>query len=118
MNDGLNYGHGAAMAFATYSNPVFLEYAKQVWWAVKTYTLSQSELDTGTASLKNISLTPTCQGLTMIGGTFREKAPTAPNINTLSTGGFLVCAGSVSFNHVTFTDTVQSVRFTGRNHWR
>lgn len=65
MNAGIahrNYGHGAAMAFATYSNPVFLEYAKQVWWAVKTYTLSQSELDAGTAPLKNISLTPTCQG--------------------------------------------------------
>ncbi|KAJ6492165.1 hypothetical protein C8R45DRAFT_1137275 [Mycena sanguinolenta] len=101
-----NYGHGAVMAFATYKNPIFLDYAKQVWWTVKSYTLSQSEVDAGTVPSKNFVVTPTCLGsksivelyfllsfvetVTMAGGTFREKDLTVPDINTLSTGGFLI----------------------------
>ncbi|KAJ6556197.1 hypothetical protein B0H19DRAFT_140452 [Mycena capillaripes] len=90
MNDGVNYGHAAVIAYTTYQNPIFLEYAKQVWWAVQTYTISQKELDVGTTPLKNFTLEPTCEGITMAGGTFREKSFTSPNINVEATGSFLV----------------------------
>ncbi|KAJ7648816.1 hypothetical protein DFH06DRAFT_1332411 [Mycena polygramma] len=92
MNDGINYGHGAVMAFTAYSNTLFLDYARQVWWAVEPYTLSQKDVDTGTIPLKNFTMITTCTGLTMAGGTFRvfEKDPNAPDMNAQSTGNFLV----------------------------
>ncbi|KAJ6552988.1 hypothetical protein B0H19DRAFT_1263414 [Mycena capillaripes] len=93
----LNYGHAAAVAYSTYKNPVFLQYAEQVWWAVNAYTLSETDLKTGTIPLKNFPLGPTCQGATMAGGTFRarpalvfEKDPASTTINTQATGNFLV----------------------------
>ncbi|KAJ7342472.1 hypothetical protein DFH08DRAFT_874337 [Mycena albidolilacea] len=81
-----NYGHAAAMAFSTYKNPVFLQYAEQVWWAVNAYTLTQKNVDSGTIALKNFTLGHTCQGITIAGGTFREKLDTATAINTQATG--------------------------------
>lgn len=61
-NPRRNYGHAAVIAYTTYKNPVFLEYAKQVWWAMNTYTILQKELDVGTTPLKNFTLEPTCEG--------------------------------------------------------
>ncbi|KAJ6555980.1 hypothetical protein B0H19DRAFT_947446, partial [Mycena capillaripes] len=66
----LNYGHGAAMAFTAYKNSIFLDYAKQVWWTARAYTLSQNDVNIGTVPLKNFTLNPTCHGITMAGGTF------------------------------------------------
>lgn len=57
-----NYGHAAAAAFAAYKNPKFLDYAEQVWWAAKAYTLSQNDVSVGTTPLKESTLSPTCHG--------------------------------------------------------
>ncbi|KAJ6458195.1 hypothetical protein C8R45DRAFT_1183631 [Mycena sanguinolenta] len=118
LSDGLNFGHGAAMEFATYKDPIFLEYAKQVWWIVESYTLSQSEVDAGTVPSKNFAMTPTCQGITMAGGTFREKAFTAPAINTLSTGGFLVLSALLAeaTGDDVYLDAAQNSASFIRNH--
>ncbi|KAJ6464850.1 Six-hairpin glycosidase-like protein [Mycena sanguinolenta] len=118
LNDGLNYGHGAVMAFATYKNPIFLDYAKQVWWTVESYTLSQSEVDAGTVPSKNFVVTPTCLGITMAGGTFREKDLTVPNINILSTGGFLVLSALLAeaTGEDTYLDAAKNSADFIRNH--
>jgi hypothetical protein len=61
-----NYGHGAVIAFKTYKSQAFLEYAKQVWWTAKEYTLSQTDVELGTVPLKNFALSPTCLGSELI----------------------------------------------------
>ncbi|KAJ7908484.1 hypothetical protein B0H13DRAFT_1455483, partial [Mycena leptocephala] len=60
----------AVIAFKTYKSQAFLEYAKQVWWTAKEYTLSQTDVDLGTVPLKDFALNPTCLGITTAGGTF------------------------------------------------
>jgi len=90
MNDGLNYGHGAAVAFATYKTQVFLTYAEQVWSTVKSFTLSQNDVNAGTVPLKEFTISPTCGGITTAGGTFRERSSTVSDINVQATGGFLI----------------------------
>ncbi|KAJ6554697.1 hypothetical protein B0H19DRAFT_1029835, partial [Mycena capillaripes] len=77
----LNYGHGAAVAFVTYKTQAFLKYAEQVWSTVKTFTLSQSDVDAGSIPLKEFTISPTCGGITTAGGTFREKSPTTSDIS-------------------------------------
>ncbi|KAF7362721.1 Glycoside hydrolase family 76 protein [Mycena venus] len=90
INDGLNYGHGAAVAYATYKTGVFLQYAEQAWWAAKAFTLGQNDVNSGTVPSKDFTISPTCGGITTAGATFREKSSTAPDINVLATGSFLV----------------------------
>ncbi|KAJ6556210.1 hypothetical protein B0H19DRAFT_1262307 [Mycena capillaripes] len=90
VGDGLNFGHAGVQAYTKYKSPLFLDYAKQVWWAMESYTLSQSELDIGTIASKSFTLETTCRGITMAGGTFRAKSPTSSDINVGATGGFLV----------------------------
>ncbi|KAJ7074694.1 hypothetical protein C8F01DRAFT_1101500 [Mycena amicta] len=90
INDGLNYGHAAAMAYKVYKNPTFLQYAEQSWWVGNAYTISAAELKNGSTSVKNYTLSQACAGITMAGGTFRAKDVNDPSINVLSTGGFLV----------------------------
>ncbi|KAJ7769010.1 hypothetical protein B0H16DRAFT_1518905 [Mycena metata] len=82
----LNYGHGAAVAFATYKTKAFLNYAEQVWSTVKTFTLSQSDVNAGSIPLKAFTINPTCGGITTAGGTFREKNSTSSDINIQATG--------------------------------
>ncbi|KAJ7796986.1 hypothetical protein B0H14DRAFT_3143605, partial [Mycena olivaceomarginata] len=57
-----NYGHGAAVAYATYKAGVFLQYAEQVWWAAKAFTLGQNDVDKGTIPSKDFTISPTCGG--------------------------------------------------------
>ncbi|KAJ7124370.1 hypothetical protein C8R44DRAFT_852259 [Mycena epipterygia] len=90
INDGLNYGHAAIIAYTTYKNPLFLEYAKQSWWWGRIYTISQDELNIGTLATKNFTLQKTCQSITMAGGTFYNQDLTSTDIVGLATGNFLV----------------------------
>ncbi|KAF7332921.1 Glycoside hydrolase family 76 protein [Mycena venus] len=90
INDGLHYGHGAAVAYEKYKTGVFLEYAEQVWWAAKAFTLGQNDVSKGTVPYKDFTISPTCGGITTAGATFREKSSTAGDINVQATGGFLV----------------------------
>ncbi|KAF8189560.1 hypothetical protein K438DRAFT_1971675 [Mycena galopus ATCC 62051] len=78
------------MAFVAYNNPVFLEYAIQVWSTAASYTLSQSDVNVGTVPFKDFAIASTCDSVTMAGGTFERKNPLAPTINVLATGGFFV----------------------------
>ncbi|KAF8189565.1 hypothetical protein K438DRAFT_1971679 [Mycena galopus ATCC 62051] len=63
LNDGLNYGHGAAMALAAYNNSVFLTYATQTFRWHGPVTASRW---------------------------LEAKDPAATGIDVLATGGFFV----------------------------
>ncbi|KAJ7854532.1 hypothetical protein B0H14DRAFT_3449531 [Mycena olivaceomarginata] len=69
-----NYGHGAAVAYATYKAGVFLQYAEQ------------NDVDKGTIPSKDFTISPTCGGITTAGATFREKSSTVADINIQATG--------------------------------
>ncbi|KAJ7773512.1 hypothetical protein B0H14DRAFT_2965821 [Mycena olivaceomarginata] len=81
-----NYGHGAAVAYATYKTEVFLQYAEQVWWTAKAFTLEQNDLNKGTVPFKDFTISSSCGGITTAGATFREKSSTIGDINVLATG--------------------------------
>ncbi|KAJ6596129.1 hypothetical protein DFH09DRAFT_973280 [Mycena vulgaris] len=102
INDGLNYGHAAAIAYKTYRNPLFLQFAIQSWWWGRLNTISQD----GLLDARNFDLSTTCQGISMAGGTFREKDPAAPEIGGLSTGTFLVLSALLAeaTSDVTYLD--------------
>ncbi|KAJ6556209.1 hypothetical protein B0H19DRAFT_1262306 [Mycena capillaripes] len=110
VGDGLTFGHAGVQAYNTYKNPLFLDYAKQVWLAAEIYTLSQSELDAGTMASKSFTLETTCQGITMAGGTFRAKSPTSSEINVGATGGFLVLSALLAeaTNETTYLNAAQA----------
>ncbi|KAJ6457253.1 glycosyl hydrolase family 76-domain-containing protein [Mycena sanguinolenta] len=90
IDNGLDYGHAAVIAYTTYNNPVFLQYAVESWWAARNYTLYPDNLDAGTFPGKNFPLSASCAGLSMAGGTFESRDPTNPSMNVFATGGFLV----------------------------
>ncbi|KAJ7668926.1 hypothetical protein B0H17DRAFT_873198, partial [Mycena rosella] len=71
----LNYGFAAAMAYKTYKDPMFLEYARQSWWWGRLNTISQADLNTGIVPGKNFTVCATCQAITMAGGTFYVSFP-------------------------------------------
>ncbi|KAF7293420.1 Glycoside hydrolase family 76 protein [Mycena indigotica] len=70
LNNGLNFGHGAVVAYKAYNNSLFLQFAVDAWSAAVPYTLTQAALDAGKTSNKNFTLSPDCQGVSMAGGTF------------------------------------------------
>ncbi|KAK7023262.1 glycosyl hydrolase family 76-domain-containing protein [Favolaschia claudopus] len=86
----LNYGHAAALALSAYKNSQYRVYADQVWWAVQPYTVAPSDVKAGFMTQKNITIISTCAGITVAGGTFRDKTPSDSLVNVLSTGGYLV----------------------------
>ncbi|KAF7290159.1 Glycoside hydrolase family 76 protein [Mycena indigotica] len=90
LNDGLNYGHGAIVAYKTYNVSVFLQYAVQSWWAAVPYTMTQAEVDAGKMPSKNFTLGASCQGATLAGGSFWNKDGQNPSVYVIATGNFLI----------------------------
>ncbi|KAF7288754.1 Glycoside hydrolase family 76 protein [Mycena indigotica] len=90
LNNGLNFGHGAVVAYKTYNNSLFLQFAVDAWSAVVPYTLTQAELDAGKTSNKNFTLSSDCQAVSMAGGTFWSTDPADPQLVVLATGSFFV----------------------------
>ncbi|KAF7288979.1 Glycoside hydrolase family 76 protein [Mycena indigotica] len=86
LNFGLNFGHGAIVAYKAYNEPVFLDYAIQSWWAAVPYTITQAELNLGAMASKSFDLSPSCQGATMAGGAFWSKDLENPEIVVIATG--------------------------------
>ncbi|KAJ7055700.1 hypothetical protein C8F01DRAFT_1157357 [Mycena amicta] len=114
INDGVNFGHGAIIAYKTYNISVFLQYAIESWWAVVPYTLTQAELDAGQIPTKSFSLTTSCQGITMAGGTFWSKDLDNPLLVGLATGSFMVLSAllaEVTSEPIYLTAALQSMSF-------
>ncbi|KAF7344389.1 Glycoside hydrolase family 76 protein [Mycena sanguinolenta] len=86
FSDILAYGHAACRAYKAYNDSTFYDYAVQSWWFGRTYTLSAQEIAAGTTSVKNFTLRPECQDITMAGGTFWSTDANEPGIAGLGTG--------------------------------
>ncbi|KAF7344396.1 Glycoside hydrolase family 76 protein [Mycena sanguinolenta] len=86
----LAYGHAACRAYVAYNDSTFYDYAVQSWWFGRTYTLTAQEIAAGTTSVKNFTLRPECQDITMAGGTFWSTDANEPTIAGLGTGTFFV----------------------------
>ncbi|KAF7288743.1 Glycoside hydrolase family 76 protein [Mycena indigotica] len=96
LNDGLTFGHGAAIAYKTYNVPIFLQYAKQSWWAAVPYTLTQTALDAGKIASKSFNLSSSCQGISMAGGVFWNKDVNNSDIVMIATGAFFILSAMLA----------------------
>ncbi|KAJ7054563.1 hypothetical protein C8F01DRAFT_1088706 [Mycena amicta] len=83
----LVYGHAAARAYTAYGDPAMLGYGTDVWWYARAYTLSED----GNIPTKNVTISSSCPGGTLAGGTFAVSVPRA------------CCPGSLFMNGVSKT---------------
>uniref|UniRef100_A0A0W0GEH2 Glycoside hydrolase family 76 protein n=1 Tax=Moniliophthora roreri TaxID=221103 RepID=A0A0W0GEH2_MONRR len=90
INYGLAYGIAAARAYAAYRDPAFMDFAQTAWKSGSEYTLSQDVLQAGKISGKNLTLRKACTLNSMVGGSFWRRDPNSLDLNSLSTGSFLV----------------------------
>ncbi|KAK0464711.1 uncharacterized protein EV420DRAFT_1517779 [Desarmillaria tabescens] len=84
--DEFAYGYAAARAYAIYQDDTFLDYAVTSWTSARLYTLSDSDISSKTTAGKSFNVQPTCQGISMAGGTFWETDSDNPSIVGLATG--------------------------------
>ncbi|KAJ7827102.1 hypothetical protein B0H13DRAFT_2374018 [Mycena leptocephala] len=82
-------GHAAIRAYAAYKNPVFLELANESWAFARSYTISQANIASGSVLGKDFPLQLSCQGATMVGGTFETTNSTDPTIAGFASPYFL-----------------------------
>ncbi|KAF7337356.1 Glycoside hydrolase family 76 protein [Mycena sanguinolenta] len=105
------YGYAATRAYAAYQNSSFLDFAIQSWSFGRSYTLSQ-----GFTSLpvKNFTLQGSCNGATMVGGTFWTTTVSDPSIAAMSTGYFMLLSAllfEATSNSVYLQAATDSVNF-------
>ncbi|KAF7290160.1 Glycoside hydrolase family 76 protein [Mycena indigotica] len=93
LNNGLNFGYGAVVAYKTYktyNSSLFLQFAIEAWSAAVPYTITQAALDAGKMANKSFTLSPSCQGVSMAGGAFYSTDPVNTGVVVIATGGFFV----------------------------
>ncbi|KAJ7500086.1 hypothetical protein FB451DRAFT_1385725 [Mycena latifolia] len=83
-------GHAAIRAYAAYKNPVFLAFANESWAFARSYTISPDDIVSESVTGKDFSLQTTCQGASMVGGTFDTSNSTDSSITGLASTYFLV----------------------------
>ncbi|KAJ6452629.1 hypothetical protein C8R45DRAFT_1040419 [Mycena sanguinolenta] len=93
LNFGLTYGYAAARAYNAYQNSTFLDFAIQSWSFGRSYTLSQGST---TLPVKNFTVEGSCNGATMVGGTFWTTTISDPDIAAMSTGYFMLLSALLS----------------------
>ncbi|KAF8182426.1 hypothetical protein K438DRAFT_1975557 [Mycena galopus ATCC 62051] len=83
-------GHAAVRAYQAYNkNPVFLALANQSWAFALSYTISRTNLASGSISGKDFTLKPTCGGAQMLGGTLDTTNSADTNISGFASPYFL-----------------------------
>ncbi|KAJ7922272.1 hypothetical protein B0H13DRAFT_2655699 [Mycena leptocephala] len=82
-------GHAAIRAHAAYKTAYFLGLANETWTQARLYTISEANLTSGSSTGKNFSLQSTCQGSTLVGGTFNSSNPTDGVITGFASTYFL-----------------------------
>ncbi|KAJ7210124.1 hypothetical protein GGX14DRAFT_697598 [Mycena pura] len=96
LTDWLSLGHAAATAHAAYRDPVFLGLANASWAFARSYTISAGDVGAGSMAGKDFSLPPTCQGETLLGGTFNTADPTDHDVTGFASGYFLILSASLA----------------------
>ncbi|KAJ6527870.1 hypothetical protein DFH09DRAFT_1371341 [Mycena vulgaris] len=90
LSNWLTLGHAAIRAHTAYNKSAyFLRLANESWAQARLYTISEANLTSGSLTGKNFSLQSTCQGSTMLGGTFNSSDPTDAVITGFASTYFL-----------------------------
>ncbi|KAK0216393.1 hypothetical protein IW262DRAFT_1510957 [Armillaria fumosa] len=89
LNFGLNYGCAAARAYTAYQDPDFLDLAVTSWTTARRYTISKEQAASGTMDVKKFNLPLSCQGATLVGGTYWKTDSDEPKVASLVSGFFL-----------------------------
>ncbi|KAL0071989.1 hypothetical protein AAF712_000912 [Marasmius tenuissimus] len=92
MNCGLSFSIAATQAFRAYSDQSFLAWAELAWRGGEIFTLKEEQLQTGKVDRRNITISPSCNGLSTAGGTFWVDRPNDSYVNSLGTGASSVLA--------------------------
>ncbi|KAJ7135213.1 hypothetical protein C8R43DRAFT_621731 [Mycena crocata] len=76
----LSVGHAAIRAYTAYNNPTFLDLANRTWTYALSHTITAQNVASGSQTGKEFPVATTCQGATMLGGTFDTNNATDPSI--------------------------------------
>ncbi|KAK7051196.1 hypothetical protein VNI00_004696 [Paramarasmius palmivorus] len=93
---GFSYGYSALLAYNTYQDTVFLEYAEESWRLGRAYTLSSNDISTGKNANKDFTISESCRSQTMVGGSFWSMDNEQGDIVGLASGTFLVLSALLS----------------------
>ncbi|KAJ6532483.1 hypothetical protein B0H19DRAFT_1272760 [Mycena capillaripes] len=110
----LTYGRAAALAYLAYKDQSFLDYAMQVWWLGRAYTLSQDDIVLSLPFPRSQGLSDCGPVETIVGGTFWLMDPVKPKVIALSTGYFLVLSAllaEATSDQLYFQAAVESWKF-------
>ncbi|KAK7438648.1 hypothetical protein VKT23_017981 [Stygiomarasmius scandens] len=112
-DDDITYGYAAMRAYAAYADKEFLDLAQINWQYGRQYTISDSDVAAGHMASKDFSISVSCNGATMAGGTFWNDHD-SPLLNAAGTGSFLILSAALAEatnNHIYLEAAAQSVDF-------
>ncbi|SJL17365.1 uncharacterized protein ARMOST_20915 [Armillaria ostoyae] len=114
LNYGLNYGYAAVRAYTAYQDPDFLDLAVTSWSSARRYAISEEQATSGTMDGKQFNLSLSCQGATLVGGTYRSTDPNGPHLDSLASGLFLVVSAllaEAASNQTYLNAAIESAKF-------
>ncbi|THU79559.1 hypothetical protein K435DRAFT_810627 [Dendrothele bispora CBS 962.96] len=107
----LGWGYAAITAYRTYQETILLEYAELSWNFGWNWTLTP----TGHAGFKSVEVPASCNGLSTVGGSFRETSPDNNiMINMLATG--LSASLAEATSNQTYLDAASNAADFIHNH--
>ncbi|KAF7368264.1 Glycoside hydrolase family 76 protein [Mycena venus] len=90
LTDMMDFGLAAIRAYAVYNDQTYLDLAIEAWQYVSPYTISAVNTVSASIVVKNFSLETTCQGESMLGGTFDTNNAGDPSITGIASTSFFV----------------------------
>ncbi|KAK1225570.1 hypothetical protein PQX77_011486 [Marasmius sp. AFHP31] len=91
------HGIAAAQAYETYSDPLFLDWARLAWVGGEFYTISEEELRSGRFRAKpNAEVFAKCAEVPMAGGTFEKNDTVGSFVNAFSTGSYIITSSMLA----------------------
>ncbi|KAJ7902789.1 hypothetical protein B0H14DRAFT_2667695 [Mycena olivaceomarginata] len=93
LSDWISVAHAAVRAYSAYKDPFFLSLANESWAFARSYTISQEDVAAGSMPGKDFT---TCQGASMVGGTFETTNSTDPNIAGFASSYFLTVSAMLA----------------------
>ncbi|KAH9836681.1 endo-1,6-alpha-mannosidase [Rhodofomes roseus] len=88
-DDAMWWATAAYYAYRAYGNTDMLTHAIKTWQHVSAYQITAAEASAGSTSVKNFSLSGTCDGKSMAGGVFWRPTIDDQGMNSITTGLFL-----------------------------
>ncbi|KAF9263891.1 hypothetical protein L218DRAFT_1031611 [Marasmius fiardii PR-910] len=80
------WAQSAVYAYRAYQDSNLLSHAVATWNRVSAFVITAAQASAGKTSVKNFSLTGTCDGVTMAGGVFWRPTSDDQSVNSVTTG--------------------------------